>query len=114
MQLFQVHVNLPKTCMPHFGFNHTDCASSSLYTGISVILRNSYISTRARPIPSSGLAKRALRQARPNDELLNEQYAINRTRTDFAWEDTTGSREIVIAVMDSGCGEWTRTWRAAF
>jgi hypothetical protein len=74
------------------------------WTGVAVILRNGYISTFARPAPGGGLA-RALLQAASNDPLLPQQYAIPRTATNFAWERTRGSREIIIAIADSGCGE---------
>ncbi len=38
----------------------------------------------------------------PNDPYYNKQYYINQTRTDEAWGYSTGSPNVIIAVIDSG------------
>ncbi|HEY7154911.1 MAG TPA: S8 family serine peptidase [Gemmataceae bacterium] len=38
----------------------------------------------------------------PNDPLLSRQWSVNKTHAEQAWNTTTGSPNIVVAVMDTG------------
>ncbi len=38
----------------------------------------------------------------PNDPLFSEQWHLNRIQAVGAWEKTTGSKEVVVAVLDTG------------
>lgn len=38
----------------------------------------------------------------PNDPLFNQQYMHSKIETPFAWNKTTGSKEVIIAVIDTG------------
>jgi subtilisin family serine protease len=38
----------------------------------------------------------------PNDQLYSKQWAMTKIRAPEAWEKTTGSRNVVVGVMDSG------------
>jgi hypothetical protein len=77
--------------------------------GVRVILRDTYIRTTARPVPKPAAvedAVAALRQVQTTDPRAVEQYALDNTRTRLAWGRTTGSRDIIVAVVDTGCGEF--------
>ena len=38
----------------------------------------------------------------PNDPRLNEQYALQKVQAEAAWDEETGSPEVVIAIVDTG------------
>ncbi len=40
--------------------------------------------------------------ATPNDPSLNKQYAVNNIELTNAWDITTGSNQVIVAVIDSG------------